>query len=563
MDPSVSVKKEKNKGKSKKNKKEKKDKKEKTKKEKQTVSIDLTSPARAHTPPPGPDAVSNAAHTPTRALSRQNSKRRGRSITQREEAKPASVSDDNKRHTYNSRPLPLFSSNDSTDTPSTSTGTNAVRPRAKSAAAVPDRPRTNDTERSTYSHDCKIKALETCLSLRDRYLDMPPAVQTDQEPFWTQVRDSLERKPSTRGKFKDWQAVQRSIESWCQPRRSSMREERLPAVSQSHPELDELVDQWNLVFAQRFCKINMGYFSNAIWPQFVQEKVTEIVESSLNAKIADILTKRYEALQGPDPSALLPSNSSLKDYGNALKAMDSQSTAAQTDEDQIRKSEAVMSMVLELQPGIRAALSQFLSGGHTLTSREQFNPTIPPNRAAPPALQRPLPSLGPVSQLPPPSLTLPARPPPSATSNDPTFSRGSRSTESLEKSGEQFSRKRKGLDLPPRSSPADARAKRPRYESHFSDLPPVTNFALSGRDNHGHRTLSSQRPRPRSPQRPKTSYGPIETQGHQSRGNGSMPPMTPCPAGPGPTTEPRTDVPRCPADRKAPGDYYRPDYMSR
>ena len=188
MDPSVSVKKEKTKGKSKKNKKEKKDKKEKTKKEKQTVSIDLTSPARAHTPPPGPDAVSNAAHTPTRALSRQNSKSRGRSITQREEAKPASVSDDNNRHTYNSRPLPLFSSNDSTDTPSTSTGTNAVRPRAKSAAAVPDRPRTNDTERSTYSHDCKIKALETCLSLRDRYLDMPPAVQTDQEPFWTQVR---------------------------------------------------------------------------------------------------------------------------------------------------------------------------------------------------------------------------------------------------------------------------------------------------------------------------------------------------------------------------------------
>lgn len=287
------------------------------------------------------------------------------------------------------------------------------------------------------------------------------------------------------------------------------------------------------------------------------------MESSLNAKIADILTKRYEALQGPNPSALLPSNSSLTDYGNALKTMKSQSTAAQTDEAQIRKSEAVMSMVLELQPGIRAALSQFLSGGHTLTSRKQFNPTIPPNRAAPPALQRPLPSLGPVSQLPPPSLTLPARPPPSATSNDPTFSRGSRSKESLEKSGEQFSRKRKGLDLPPRSSPADARAKRPRYESHFSDLPPVANFALGSRDNPGTRTPSSQRHRPRSPQRPKTSYGPIETQVHRSRGNERMPTMTPCPTGPNPTTEPRTDLPRRPAGSQTPGDHHCPDSMSR
>lgn len=176
-----------------------------------------------------------AAHTP--APSRKPGKRRGRSVTQREEAQPPADKND---HTYNSRPLPLFSSNDSTGPPSAGppgTGTNAVRPRAKSTAATPDR-RTNDVERSSYNHDCKIKTLETCLSLKDRYLAMPPAVQTDQEPFWTQVQESLEHKSITRGKFKDWQAVQRGIESWCQPRRSSMREERLPAVSQSHPELD-------------------------------------------------------------------------------------------------------------------------------------------------------------------------------------------------------------------------------------------------------------------------------------------------------------------------------------
>ncbi|KAJ4113213.1 hypothetical protein NW768_011489 [Fusarium equiseti] len=617
MDISLSVKKDKNKGKAKKN-KEKKGKKEKKERKTQTVSIDLTSPARAQTPPPGPgpDAAPTAAHTPTRAPSQQNGKRRGRSTTRREQAQHASDPRNNE-HTYNSKPLPLFSSNDSIGPPST--GTNAVRPRAKSAAAVPDRPRTNDIERSSYNHDCKIKTLETCLSLKDRYLTMPPAVHTDQEPFWTRVRDSLERRSVTRGKFKDLQAVQRAVESWCQPRRSSMREERLPAVSQSHPELDELVDQWNIVFAQRFCKIHMGYFSSAIWPQFAEEKVTEMVRRNLNARITNILTKRREALQRSNPSALLPTNSSLEDYDNALKAMNSQPTATLTDEDQVRKSEAVMSVVLELQPGLSAALSQFLSGpnaptrrsepssgqqkGETAASRERVNSTIPPSWTAPPALQRPPSSVGPTTQLPPPSFALPARPPPSAILNDPTFSRGSRSTKPLEKSGEESSRKRKDLDLPTRSSPADTRArtssrdsgasfkensnpkasshdqaKRPRYESHFSDLPPASNLVLGGRDNYGARTPSSQRPRPRSPPRPKTSYGPIETQGHK------IPPMTPCSTKTRPTTGPRTDVPSHPADsyqtpensqsttrhngqrrgdRQAPGDYYRPDSMSR
>ena len=575
MDPSLSVKKDKDKGKSKKN---KKDKKGKTKKEKQPVSIDLTSPARAraHTP-----ADPDAAQTPTRVPSQQSGKR-GRSTTRREGLQPAASKND---HTYNSKPLPLFSSNNPTGPPSAgppSTGRDAVRPRAKSATAIATPNRTNDIERSSYNHDCKIKTLETCLSLKDRYFAMPPAVQTDQEPFWARVRDFLERRSITRGKFKDWQAVQRAVESWCQPRRSSMREERLPAVSQSHLELDELVDEWNLVFAQRFCKIHMGYFSNAIWPQFVEAKLTEMVESNLNARIADILTKRYEALQGPNPSTLLPSNSSLTDCGNTLKAI--QSTAAQTNEDQVRKSEAVMSMVLELQPGLRTALSQFLSGPNAPTrteptrglqkengnpaSREPVNSTILPSRAAPPALQRPVSSLGLGQQGPtprgtPPFLSLPARP--------------------SENSWEESSRKRKDLDLPTRShartnsrgsgasfkddnkpkASSHDQAKRPRYESHFSDLPSATNFALSGRDNHGRRTPSSQRSRRQSPQRPKTSYGPIETQVHRSRGNDRMPTMTPCPTGPGPTTESRTDVPRRPTGSQIPGDYYRPASMSR
>ncbi|ENH66668.1 hypothetical protein FOC1_g10002175 [Fusarium oxysporum f. sp. cubense race 1] len=110
----------------------------------------------------------------------------------------------------------------------------------------------------------KCQAIEMCLSLKDEYLAMPLALNHDQGPFWTKVLDEkLERNVAA--KIKNWKALKECVDYWCQLRRTLPREGRLPAVSQSQPELDTLVGSWNKVFARRFCQMHKGYFENGDW----------------------------------------------------------------------------------------------------------------------------------------------------------------------------------------------------------------------------------------------------------------------------------------------------------
>ncbi|KAF5251452.1 hypothetical protein FANTH_3474 [Fusarium anthophilum] len=101
-----------------------------------------------------------------------------------------------------------------------------------------------------------------CLSLKEEYLAMPLALHHDQEPFWTKVlNEKIER--GLAAKIKTWKALKECVEYWCMVRRALLREARLPTVSPSQPELDTLVDSWNQVFAERFCRMYKGYFESA------------------------------------------------------------------------------------------------------------------------------------------------------------------------------------------------------------------------------------------------------------------------------------------------------------
>jgi hypothetical protein len=112
--------------------------------------------------------------------------------------------------------------------------------------------------RKTFGVTCKSKVMELCLSLKDEYLAMNLAPLHDQESFWTHLLEKLESNSVTQGKFKVWKEVKDAIDHWCQQQRALLREGTLPPVSQSQPELDGLIDSWNEVFVQRFCKINRG-----------------------------------------------------------------------------------------------------------------------------------------------------------------------------------------------------------------------------------------------------------------------------------------------------------------
>ncbi|EKJ75325.1 hypothetical protein FPSE_04514 [Fusarium pseudograminearum CS3096] len=428
--------------------------------------------------------------------------------------------------TYNSQDLPVFSSSNPVDPPRA--GANSS---FRSSAS--ERSRTSDTERSYYSDAFKIKTLEQCLSLKERYLSMPPAAHADQEPFWSRVLEMLERMPLTKGKFKEWKEAHRAVENWCQVRRSYLKENRLPAVSQAQPELETAIDQWNLVFARRFCKIHSGYFTNTILPEFVEDKLKETVRNEVDGWIANSLKERRDELQRLSQPTFLPSHSSLKDCDNAIKELQTQFKAAQTDESQTRESEVVMSMVLKLQPGLRTAISQYLDGqtgvaGRTepegnqhdsefADSRERIGCNIPSNG---PSVRGSAPPASVARQtIPTPPASVPSTAPRSTTSsNNPTA--GVKS-ELFEKSEGNSSKKRKDSDLPNRNTASSRKAesenenipktmshneaKRPRLDGGPGDVPTAADLRLKGKSYGNNVTewrgpqMHDKLPPPRSP----------------------------------------------------------------
>ncbi|KAM0239426.1 hypothetical protein ACHAP5_008348 [Fusarium lateritium] len=206
-----------------------------------------------------------------------------------------------------------------------------------------------DIARKTLGVTCKSKVMELCLSLKDEYLAMNPAPLHDQEPFWTQLLEKLESNIVTQGKFKVWKDIKDGIDQWCQPRRALLREGTLPPVSQSQPELDGLIDSWNEVFVRRFCKINRGYFRALSGYHHVENWISNSLKN-----------RRSELGRFARPT-LLSSGSSTADYHNAARDLQTQFEATKRDASQIVDTEAIMSIITDLQPGLKHAISRRLN----------------------------------------------------------------------------------------------------------------------------------------------------------------------------------------------------------
>ncbi|EMT60973.1 hypothetical protein FOC4_g10012264 [Fusarium odoratissimum] len=162
--------------------------------------------------------------------------------------------------------LPLFSSDN---------GNNAqtqITTARNEGITTPQTPQ--DAPRRSFTIIQKCKVLETCLSIKDEYLSMPPAFHHDQEPFWSKILNE-KLSPDLVFKFKVWKDIKESVEHWCYARRTLLREGNLPPVSPAQPELDTLIDQWNTVFVTRFCQVHRGYFENGLWAMNENRVLTE------------------------------------------------------------------------------------------------------------------------------------------------------------------------------------------------------------------------------------------------------------------------------------------------
>ncbi|KAF4499450.1 hypothetical protein FAGAP_4343 [Fusarium agapanthi] len=131
---------------------------------------------------------------------------------------------------------------------------------------------------------------------------MPLALHHDQGPFWTKIlNEKLERNLAA--KVKTWKALKECVDYWCTFRRTLLREGRLPAVSQSQPELDTLVDSWNKVFAQRFCRMYRGYFKSSSASQLT---IPRAVASQMASSDPSSLPESNEAVSGRKRKSVEP-----------------------------------------------------------------------------------------------------------------------------------------------------------------------------------------------------------------------------------------------------------------
>ncbi|KAL6352407.1 hypothetical protein LRP88_14174 [Fusarium phalaenopsidis] len=210
--------------------------------------------------------------------------------------------------------------------------------------------------RRNFSMTCKIAVMKLCLASKDMYLNMVPSPSFDQKPFWDNVLRDMESSHATRGKFKDWKDLRYHVDVWVQPRRTSLRENNLPTPSLGQPDLDRLIDEWNRVFAQRFCAINRGYFESNLWP-LAEGHVMSTMQSEIQTWITGALERRMNELER-HTRPVLGNNRRPEDYNNPVRRLFySSQVTSQSDAAQVRETEALMSLVLDLQPQLRSAIA--------------------------------------------------------------------------------------------------------------------------------------------------------------------------------------------------------------
>ncbi|EXA48798.1 hypothetical protein FOVG_05465 [Fusarium oxysporum f. sp. pisi HDV247] len=204
-----------------------------------------------------------------------------------------------------------------------------------------------------------------------------------------------------------WKLVKGCVEKWCEPRRFQLAKDG-PAASGS--ELVALLDQWNKLYAAKFCSENRNLleaagwkkaaeksrnssrldaphnpqashesnsqgekvaealdFEVSIWPT-VKDELMEFAESRILRWAEDKLRERLQALESLTRPPLLKANSSPESYQLYLRYLINRTEAAGKNSNAIRNTEAVMSMVLDLLPGLEKRLQDQL--GHVVDKQE-------------------------------------------------------------------------------------------------------------------------------------------------------------------------------------------------
>lgn len=195
------------------------------------------------------------------------------------------------------------------------------------------------------------------------------------------------------------------VEKWCEPRRTQLAKDGL-GVSRS--KLDALIDQWNGLYVTKFCSENKNLleaagwrkqsstnsqtgathnnpqashesapqnepvakeldFEGVIWPT-VKNELMEFAEARILRWVEDRLRERMQALESLTQPPLLKANSSPESYKKYVGYLVHRTEAAGKNSAEMRNSEAVISLAIDLLPGLEERLRDQLE--HVVDKQE-------------------------------------------------------------------------------------------------------------------------------------------------------------------------------------------------
>ncbi|KAM0545630.1 hypothetical protein ACHAPJ_011245 [Fusarium lateritium] len=245
----------------------------------------------------------------------------------------------------------------------------------------------------TWTKADQMTILKTCLDLQDWYVDAKPI----EKVFWKTVESRL-MIPSGAGapKIPIWTELKRIVNKLCRVRRSQLRTGTLVRNLGKTSDMIELIDKWNEAHARQFVSTHGGFFEVAhklqmeqpqseseaandratmdfqnersiskrefestIWPA-VKDKVLSFAEAKLLEWTENMLAERVEELESLTRPPLLKANSSPESYQLYVNYLINRTEAAGRNSTSIRKTEAVMSWAMSLEPGLEERLRQQL-----------------------------------------------------------------------------------------------------------------------------------------------------------------------------------------------------------
>lgn len=239
---------------------------------------------------------------------------------------------------------------------------------------------------SDYIPDEKESILKICFTLKDIYFSQP---KHHEQEFWVAVASKL----PIHSQYKDnWKNLKHMVDRWCRARRHELRDGTLDKSTNAGIELHALIDQWNSVYATRFCRENRGFlnfideqpaeesldvpepaapqrepetskadFDNKIWPA-VKEILIPFAESKIVELIENKLQGRTDELESLIRAPTLKGNSSPETYYAYLNHLRGRIHATGKSSTLIRESEAVISLIADLLPSTEMNLRQQLVG---------------------------------------------------------------------------------------------------------------------------------------------------------------------------------------------------------